>query len=76
MTYVRKVRTASGAVAVQVARKHRGRVEIIEGLKPGARVVEQGAGFLGEGDKVRVVAAAPAKASAAKPATTPAATAP
>ena len=34
-----------------------GRVEIIEGLKPGARVVEQGAGFLGEGDKVRVVSA-------------------
>ncbi|AYA23376.1 IS1634 family transposase [Rhodococcus rhodochrous] len=30
MTYVRKVRTASGAVAVQVARKNRGRVEIIE----------------------------------------------
>ncbi len=27
---MRKVRTASGAVAVQVARKNRGRVEIIE----------------------------------------------
>ena len=29
MTYVRKVRTASGAVAVQVVRKHRGRREIV-----------------------------------------------
>ena len=29
MAYVRKVRTASGAVAVQVARKDRGRVEIL-----------------------------------------------
>lgn len=29
MAYVRKVRTSSGAVAVQVARKHRGRREII-----------------------------------------------
>ena len=66
---VRRWRVRTGAVVD-------GRVEIIEGLKPGARVVEQGAGFLGEGDKVRVVAAAPAKASAAKPATTPAATAP
>ena len=30
MTYVRKVRTASGAVAVQVVRKNRGRLEIVE----------------------------------------------
>jgi hypothetical protein len=29
VTYVRKVRTASGAVAVQVVRKHRGRREIV-----------------------------------------------
>ena len=29
MTYVRKVRTASGAVAVQVARKDRGRVVVL-----------------------------------------------
>ena len=29
MAYVRKVRTASGAVAVQVARKDRGRVVIL-----------------------------------------------
>ena len=62
---VRRWRVRTGAVVD-------GRVEIIEGLKPGARVVEQGAGFLGEGDKVRVV-----PATAAKPvATTPAASAP
>lgn len=47
---VRRLRVRTGAVAD-------GRVEIIEGLKPGARVVEQGVGFLGDGDKVRVVAA-------------------
>jgi len=33
-----------------------GRTEIVEGLKAGERVVAQGAGFLGDGDKVRVVA--------------------
>jgi RND family efflux transporter MFP subunit len=33
-------------------------VEILDGLKPGDQVVLQGAGFLGEGDHVRVVAAA------------------
>ena len=32
MAYVRKVRTASGAVAVQVARKDRGRVVILAHL--------------------------------------------
>ena len=58
---VRRWRVRTGAVVD-------GRIEIIEGLKPGARVVEQGAGFLGEGDKVRVV---PATTT-----TTPAATAP
>lgn len=44
------------------------RVEILEGLKAGDQVVEQGAGFLGDGDSVRVVeAATPDEA----PATTP-----
>jgi RND family efflux transporter MFP subunit len=61
---VRRLRVRTGAVVD-------GHVEIIEGLKPGARVVEQGAGFLGEGDKVRVVSATTAKTTAAKPATTP-----
>lgn len=33
-----------------------GRVEIIEGLKAGEQIVSEGAGFLGDGDRVRVVA--------------------
>jgi RND family efflux transporter MFP subunit len=33
------------------------RIEIISGLAAGAQVVERGAGFLGEGDRVKVVAA-------------------
>ena len=36
--------------------------EIVEGLEPGRQVVAQGAGFLGDGDRVRVVADAEAKA--------------
>ncbi|MET0290452.1 MAG: efflux RND transporter periplasmic adaptor subunit [Pseudoxanthomonas sp.] len=32
-----------------------GQSEIVEGLKAGDQVVEQGAGFLGDGDRVRVV---------------------
>ena len=39
-----------------------GRVEIVQGLRPGAEIVEQGAGFLGDGDVVRVVAAIAAAA--------------
>ena len=39
-----------------------GRIEIVEGLEPGRQVVAQGAGFLGDGDRVRVVADAEAKA--------------
>lgn len=39
-----------------------GRTEILEGLKEGERVVVQGAGFLGEGDRVRVVTDAKAAA--------------
>jgi len=58
---VRRLRVRTGAVVD-------GRVEIIEGLKPGARVVEQGAGFLGEGDKVRVV---PATATTTAASSTP-----
>lgn len=37
-----------------------GQTEIVEGLKAGERVVVEGAGFLGEGDRVRVVADAKA----------------
>ncbi|MDG2524255.1 efflux RND transporter periplasmic adaptor subunit [Stenotrophomonas sp. HITSZ_GD] len=39
-----------------------GRTEIVEGLKAGDQVVVEGAGFLGEGDRVRVVAATKAGA--------------
>ena len=33
-----------------------GQVEVLEGLKVGEDVVDQGAGFLGDGDTVRIVA--------------------
>ena len=36
-----------------------GHVEVLEGLKAGDAVVEQGAGFLGDGDTVRIVDAMP-----------------
>ncbi|HBK46462.1 MAG TPA: efflux RND transporter periplasmic adaptor subunit, partial [Xanthomonadaceae bacterium] len=35
-----------------------GKVEVVEGLQEGERVVVDGAGFLGDGDRVRVVEAA------------------
>ncbi|MET0892684.1 MAG: efflux RND transporter periplasmic adaptor subunit [Pseudoxanthomonas sp.] len=54
-------------VRVQTGTSSEGHVEIVQGLKAGARIVEQGAGFLGDGDVVRVVAApASAKPSSAK----------
>jgi RND family efflux transporter MFP subunit len=40
-------------------------VEVLAGLKPGEAVVATGAGFLGDGDRVRVVDAAMASSSAA-----------
>jgi len=40
-------------------------IEILEGLAPGAQVVVKGAGFLADGDRVRIV---PASATAAAPA--------
>ncbi|MDP3403692.1 MAG: efflux RND transporter periplasmic adaptor subunit [Brevundimonas sp.] len=46
-----------------------GRVAVAAGLQAGQRVVVEGAGFLGEGDQVRVVASA---ATATAPATAPA----
>jgi RND family efflux transporter MFP subunit len=42
---------------VEVGRRAGDRVEIRAGLEAGVRVVEQGAGFLNDGDLVRVVAA-------------------
>jgi multidrug efflux pump subunit AcrA (membrane-fusion protein) len=65
-------------VKVQVGRRVGDRVEITSGLDAGARLVERGAGFLADGDTVRVVAspsAAPGAASTSAPAPTPAAAA-
>jgi RND family efflux transporter MFP subunit len=56
-----RVRIRTGGIA-------NGQVEVLEGLKAGDAVVEQGAGFLGDGDSVRIVEAA---ATPATPATTP-----
>jgi RND family efflux transporter MFP subunit len=44
------------ATPVEVGRRAGDRVEIRGGIKAGTRVVEQGAGFLNDGDLVRVVA--------------------
>jgi hypothetical protein len=50
---------------VDVGRRVGERIEIVAGLPPAARVVETGAGFLADGDTVRVVdaAATPAKSA-------------
>lgn len=40
---------------VRTGQTAQGRIEIIEGLKTGEQVVSEGAGFLGDGDRVRVV---------------------
>ena len=45
-----RVRIRTGGIA-------NGQVEVLEGLKAGDAVVEQGAGFLGDGDSVRIVEA-------------------
>jgi RND family efflux transporter MFP subunit len=50
---------------VGVGRRVGERIEITSGLSPTARVVASGAGFLADGDTVRVVAAAPAVAAPA-----------
>ena len=57
---VQRVRVASGM-------SEKGFVEIIQGLKAGDAVVNSGAGFLGDGDRVRVVANANADAKEIKP---------
>ena len=46
-------------VKVQPGRRLGERIEVLAGLVPGATVAVSGAGFLNEGDMVRVVAAAP-----------------
>lgn len=40
---------------VRVGQTTQGRAEIVDGLKAGEQVVSEGAGFLGDGDRVRVV---------------------
>jgi RND family efflux transporter MFP subunit len=57
---------------VSTGRRSGERIEILQGLDEKARVVASGGGFLADGDTVRVVAAAPS-ATAASPATAPAA---
>ena len=56
---------------VSVGRRVGDRIEITAGLDAAARVVAAGGGFLGDGDTVRVVEAAPAKAVAAAAASAP-----
>ncbi len=46
-----------------------GHIEVLEGLQAGARVVNDGAGFLGEGDSVRIVEASSAASDASATAT-------
>lgn len=46
-------------VRIRTGSSDGGRTEVLEGLRAGQAVVEQGAGFLGDGDAVRVVAATP-----------------
>jgi multidrug efflux pump subunit AcrA (membrane-fusion protein) len=48
-------------VKVQTGRFESGRVEIVSGLPADARIVASGAGFLNDGDLVRVADAAAAK---------------
>ena len=52
---------------VSVGRRVGDRIEITAGLDPAARVVASGAGFLGDGDTVRVVEAAPPAKTAVTP---------
>ncbi|MDE2094381.1 MAG: efflux RND transporter periplasmic adaptor subunit, partial [Burkholderiales bacterium] len=60
-SYVMRVGADSRLTRLKVGTGRRvgERIEITSGLDPAARVVESGGGFLGDGDTVRVVAAAP-----------------
>jgi RND family efflux transporter MFP subunit len=51
-------------IRVGVGDSQGAQVEIVNGLKPGEALVASGAGFLGDGDKVRVVDAVDARAKA------------
>jgi HlyD family secretion protein len=76
-SYVLRVGADSKVVQTKVATGRRAgdRIEITGGLDASARVVAAGGGFLGDGDLVRVVEAAPANPAAGKQASNaPAAT--
>ena len=72
-SYVLRVGTDSKVTQtkISVGRRVGDRIEITGGLDPAARVVASGGGFLGDGDAVRVVEAAPVKAVAAAAASAP-----
>ncbi len=72
-SYVLRVGTDSKVtqIKVSVGRRVGDRIEITGGLDAAARVVAAGGGFLGDGDTVRVVDAAPAKAVASASAPAP-----
>jgi len=54
-------------VAVRVGRHDGGDLEVLAGIGPNDRVVVQGAGFLTDGDRVRVAGAAPPAVSRLSP---------
>ena len=72
-SYVLRVGTDSKVTQakVSVGRRVGDRIEITGGLDAAARVVASGGGFLGDGDTVRVVEAAPPKAVATVAASAP-----
>lgn len=65
-------------VRIEQGGKDEGFVEVRGGVKPGAQVVAQGAGFLADGDRVRIVPPTPSGAATttARDAAAPASTAP
>lgn len=53
-------RNIAHRVRVHTGATHDGQVEITDGVQAGTPVIDQGAGFVGDGDAVRVVAPSPA----------------
>lgn len=58
---------AARAVHVEVGRRQGGALELLGSVAAGERVVVQGAGFLKDGDTVRVIRASPSTADPASP---------
>lgn len=67
-TYVFRLEKESkvAQIKVGVGRRLGDQIEITSGIEPGTRVVASGAGFLTDGDVVRVVDAPPAKVQSAR----------